>query len=108
MPPTWPPVSVAVPVIVTVAFGVRVAPAAGDVIVDTGLVVSVDAGVAVRPVITVVGCTPMSANRFIVACCMGTDAAALPRSWLASRPQAHCTVPAPKTRAPLGALYSDR
>ena len=29
------------------------------------------------------GCTPMSASRLTVACCMRTSAAALPRSWLA-------------------------
>ena len=58
------------------------------------------------PAMSVDGCTPMSANRFTVACCMRASAAALPRSWLESRPHAHWTVPAPNTRAPLGARYS--
>ena len=56
-----------------------------------------------RPACSVAGCTPMSANRLTVACCMRTSGGALPRSWLPSRPHDHCTVPAPKTSAPLGA-----
>ena len=43
---------------------------AGEVIVEVGGVVSVDAVAGVSPDISVVGCTPMSANRFTVACCM--------------------------------------
>ena len=44
----------------------------------------------------------MSASRLTVACCIRVSAAALPRSWLESRPQAHWTVPAPNTSPPLG------
>src|SRR3954447_21128124 len=51
----------------------------------------------------VAGCTCMSASRLRVACCMGRLAVDGTRSCSVSRPQAHCTVPAPKTSAPLGA-----
>ena len=43
------------------------------------------------PSCSVRGCTPMSANRFTVACCIVRLACSLPRSWLLSRPQVHCT-----------------
>ena len=79
---------------------------AGDVIVELGAVASAVGVAAVRPVMSVPGCEPMSANRLTVACCMLVLAAALPRSWLASSPHDHWTVPAPNTRAPLAALYS--
>ncbi len=75
---------------------------------------SVDCETAVRPLISVVAGTPMSAKRFTVACCMtGSGVAPLGgpllfQALVSSRPQAHCTVPAPKTSAPLGALYSVR
>ena len=49
----------------------------------------------------------MSAKRLTVACCM-VGSAGLPLGLLPSRPQVHWTVPAPKTRAPLGARYSER
>ena len=62
------------------------------------------------PLISVVACAPMSANRLIVACCItGSGAAAGGplelQPWLTSSPHAHCTVPAPNTSAPDGALY---
>ena len=54
---------------------------------------------------SVAGCTlPMSANRFTVACCIARSVGppALPDPVPLSRPHAHCTVPEPNTRAPLG------
>ena len=71
--------------------------------VEVGGVVSVEAVAGTKPGLERAGWTPMSANRLTVACCMSRSGAALPRSWWLSRPQDHCTVPAPKTRAPLGA-----
>ena len=73
-------------------------------------VVSVDSVAATSPDISVTGWTfPMSASRLTVACCMFVLVAgwASP-SWLEFRPQAHCTVPAPKTSAPLEARYRVR
>ena len=104
-PTTPPPVSVAVPDTVTCVPGAIELLAAGEVIVDLGAVASELGVAAVRPVMSVPGWAPMSANRLTVACCMLVLAAALPRSWLASSPHDHWTVPAPKTRAPLAALY---
>ena len=57
----------------------------------------------------------MSANRFTVACCM-LGSGGLPlgsvlplfQALVLSRPQAHWTVPAPNTSAPLGARYRVR
>ena len=46
----------------------------------------------------------MSANRFNVACCMLRSAGLSP-GFQSSSPHAHCTVPAPNTRAPLECLY---
>ena len=81
----------------------RAAPAVGEVMTEVGGVWSVEAVAATSPDWSVAGWTPMSANRFTVACCMLTSALAKPSppSWSESRPQDHCTVPAPKTRAPL-------
>jgi hypothetical protein len=110
-PATVPPLSVAVPEIVTVAPSETAAPPDGLVIVELGAVVSVDAETAVSPLIKVVACAPMSAKRFTVACCITGSAVApaggplLAHAFVVSRPHAHCTVPAPKTNAPLGALY---
>src|SRR5262249_15429863 len=102
---TPPPASVAVPVIVTEEPSDKLAPAAGEVIVDVGGVVSVDAVAGVSPDMSVAGCAPMSADRVTVACCLAglvlPPAVADPVPL--SRPHAHCTVPAPNTRAPLGA-----
>ncbi len=103
-PPTTPPLSVAVPVTVTAVFAATLLPADGDVMVDTGGVVSVDAVAGSRPGCSVVGCAFMSARMFTVACCMFASGAALPRSWFESRPHDHWMVPAPNTRAPLAAL----
>src|SRR6266566_8853030 len=103
---TPPPASPAVPVIVTVVPSEMLAPAAGDVIVDVGAVVSVDAVAAVSPEISVEGCAPMSANRLTVTCCMVESD--LPDGFALSRPHDHWTVPAPNTSAPLGARYSVR
>ena len=104
-----PPPSAAVPVMVTGVPTCRTAPAAGEVIVDVGAVVSVEAVAATRPGLEAdPGCTPMSANRLTVACRMRTSGVVTPPSWLPSRPHDHCTVPAPNTRAPLGAWYMVR
>ena len=103
-PATTPPVSAAVPLMVILAPSPTVAPPAGEVIVEVGAVVSVDAVAAVSPEISAYGCTPMSANRFTVACCMLRSG--VPPAL--SSPHDHCTVPAPNTSAPLGARYSDR
>ena len=65
-----PPASVAVPVIVIAAPACTLAPAAGDVMVDTGGKESVDAVAKVNPDWMLAGCTPISANRLTVACCM--------------------------------------
>ena len=86
----------------------RVAPAVGAVICDEAGVASVDAAAVTRPAWSESGCTPMSAKRLTVACCMRTSGAALPRSWLASSPHDHCTVPAPNTSAPLEWRYRVR
>src|SRR5215470_6267318 len=107
MPPTWPPVSVAVPTTVTgVPLG-TLEPLAGAVIVEVGAVVSVDAPLTTRPAIGVVGCAFMSARMLIVACCTLASAveAAIPppTSCTPSRPKDQSTVPAPKTSAWLGA-----
>ena len=69
---------------------------------EVGAVRLADADAAVRPLINVAGCAPMSAKRLTVACCMFRSTGP-PLRLLASRPQAHCTVPAPNTQAPLGA-----
>src|SRR5450755_485318 len=69
-PATWPPTSVAVPEMITVSPCGNDAPLEGAVILETGAVTSVDAVAANNPVCKVAGCTPMSANRLIVACCI--------------------------------------
>src|SRR5664279_1847475 len=106
-PETPPPTeSVAVPEMSTVVPAFTVLPGAGAVIVDTGGVVSVDWDADCSPDCRVAGCTPMSAKRLTVACCMsGSGAGVMVPSWLLSSPHAHCTVPLPKTNAPLGARY---
>src|SRR4051812_13533975 len=103
-----PPASDAVPVTVTVLPLGTVDPSAGEVIVAVGAVWSVVAVAATSPVCRVDGCAFMSASRFTVACCMSRSTGVPEKSWSASRPQDHWTVPAPKTRAPLGARYSVR
>ena len=72
--------------------------------VEVGAVLSVDAEAAVRSDCIVPGWAPMSASRFTVACCMLRSGGVL-SGFQSSSPQAHCTVPAPNTRAPLGARY---
>src|SRR5664279_2643210 len=68
-PATVPPESLAVPLIVTDVPSGTVPPGAGEVIVEVGAVVSVEAVAAWMPEIGVDGWAPMSANRFTVACC---------------------------------------
>src|SRR4051794_28316508 len=110
---TPPPVSVAVPEIVVGVPSAMTAPAEGEEIEDVGAEASVDAVVAVRPAMSVAGCACMSASRLTVACCMTGSGGWLggpcrDHAFVVSRPHAHCTVPAPKTSAPLGARYSVR
>src|ERR1700694_1798863 len=69
-PTTPPPTSEAVPLIDTALFACTVAAAWGEVIADVGAVVSVDFAAATSPAWIVAGCTPMSAKRLTVACCM--------------------------------------
>jgi hypothetical protein len=102
-----PPVSVAVPVTVTLCPEGREAFGAGEVIVELGAVASVDCVSWTRPLCSVSGCAPMSASRLTVACCMrpsgaGTELPDAVECW-SSRPRLHWVVPAPKTSAPLGA-----
>src|SRR5436190_1708082 len=73
--------------------------------VTAGAVTSVDSFAASNPGWSVVGCTPISANRFTVACRMLWSATPKPLSCWPSKPQDHCTVPAPNTSAPLFARY---
>ena len=103
-----PPASVAVPLMVMRVPALMLAPGAGEVMIEIGASTSLDGVADTRPASSVSGWTPMSANRLTVACFMRASAAVLPRSWLASRPHDHWTVPAPKTSAPLGWRYSVR
>src|SRR3954470_24021737 len=96
-PPSTPPaLSLAVPTMFTSALADTLAPEAGEVMLELGGAASLEALAATRPLIRVGGGTPMSANKFIVACCMRTSTPTVP-SGLPSRPHDHCTVPAPKT-----------
>src|SRR3954449_2038233 len=96
-----PPVSVAVPVSVTCAPSATVA--GGFVIVDVGAVESGGGGAGTRAGCRVLAWGARSARTLTVACCMLRSGVAF--ALKSSRPHAHCTVPAPKTRAPLGARY---
>src|SRR3954469_24824670 len=107
---TPPPLSAAVPLIVTRLPFSTWPPAAGEVTPDVGAKISLDALVATSgragsaPACSAAGCAPLSASGLAVPCCIacsGTCASGPPRSWSESSPHAHCTVPAPKTRAPL-------
>src|SRR3954468_9461724 len=104
---TEPPDALALPVTVTLVPSATVAPAAGAVMDDVGAVRLVDAVAAVSPARSVAGWAPMSARRLTVAWRM-LRSTGPPLGLLASRPQAHCTVPAPNTSAPDGARYRDR
>src|SRR6185295_5252696 len=94
-PATWPPLSDAVPEIVTFWPSLTVE---GTLRVEVGAVVSVEAEAPVRSDCIVAGWAPMSANRFTVACSM-LRSAGLESGFQSSSPHAHWTVPAPKTRA---------
>jgi hypothetical protein len=98
---TPPPVSAAVPRSVTRSPSPTVA--GGSVIAAAGAVLSADGEAATSPGCSVAACAPMSANRLTVAWRMVPSAVAC--GWKSSSPHAHCTVPAPNTRAPLGARY---
>jgi hypothetical protein len=75
-PATRPPLSAAVPETVICAPLAAVAPVAGEVMFTVGAAESVEAEAAERVAIRVVGCTPMSANRFRVACWIRTSTGA--------------------------------
>src|SRR4029079_9252549 len=107
-----PPCSTAVPVIVTRLPLATDPPLGGETTVDTGAKRSVYSVAAPSgglcgsgPACSVAGCAPMSASTLTVACCIAwsvlCDFGVPPRSWTPSRPHDHCTVPAPKTIAPL-------
>ena len=75
----------------------------GEVIVDVGAAVSVEADAAHQPGLKRSWLRPHvgeQIDRRLLH--RGRRLARCPRSWLASRPHDHCTVPAPKTSAPLG------
>src|SRR5262245_59416948 len=98
-----PPASLAVPVIVTVVPLWMFAPPTGEVIVEVGAAASLDADAATSPGWSVPGCAPMSASRLTVACRMLGSGVTATLLLFPSRPHDHCTVPAPKTSALLGA-----
>ena len=91
---------------VTEELSVRLAPGAGDVMCDVGAVVSNEGDALTRPEMRANGWAPMSAKRLTVACCMVRSVPAPVH--VLSRPQAHWTVPAPKTSAPDAARYMVR
>ena len=98
-------VSDAVPVMVTVWPTGKEVPPVGVTIDETGATVSVDAVVRTSPDWIESGWMPISANRLTVACCMRGSTVELSLMWSLSSPHDHRVVPAPKTSAPLGALY---
>src|SRR5262245_2776619 len=102
---TWrtlpPPTSAEVPFTVIIVPVGYAPPSTGKPIVDAGGETSPVAVAETNPACIVVGCTPISANRFSVACCIRSTAGSWPRSWSLSNPHDHCTVPAPNTSAPL-------
>jgi hypothetical protein len=102
---TVPPTSEAVPVTVTGEPTGSDAPLAGEVMVEVGVVWSVDAVGMTRPDCRVAGRAPRSASMLAVACCILLWAGPPSRGWVASRPHDHWMVPVPNTRAPLGARY---
>ena len=71
-----PPLSDAVPVMVTRSPLSTVPPAAGEVTIDVGAKTSADFAAATSgvdgsaPICSEPGCAPMSASRFTVACCI--------------------------------------
>src|ERR1700682_1347125 len=79
-PTTPPPASVAVPVIVTGIPADTVPPGSGNVIEDVGATASDEAEAEVRGDCKVAGCTPISANRLTVACCIDASGVLAPRS----------------------------
>ena len=87
---------------------VTVAPAAGEVIVEVGAVVSVDCVAATRPASQRRGLRAHVGEEVDRRLLHASGRPGRPPSWLASRPQDHWTVPAPNTSAPLGARYSVR
>ena len=96
----------ALPVTVTLAPCGIVAPWAGEEMVTVGPVRSLLAVAGASAGSRVPGWAPMSARRFICACCIRGSAGAPGPSCSWSRPQVHWTVPAENTKAPLAARYS--
>src|SRR5438045_3271877 len=93
-PTTPPPVSDAVPAIVTIDPDITLAAADGDVIVEVGAVKSVLACATTSGPCSVAGCTPMSPSRLIVAWRVfgsgriAPEAQALERAWHGDRRRA--------------------
>src|SRR5258707_13479583 len=91
---TPPPASLGVPLMVTAEPSERAAPWEGEVIVEVGGVVSVDAVAVVSPEIGEAGWAPMSAKRLTLACCRARSGAG-PPAWPAparvARPAYHAT-----------------
>ena len=63
-----------------IELGRKLAPLPGEVIVEIGAAASVEPVAGVSPGRSVTGCTPMSAKRFTVACCIRMSDTGLPRS----------------------------
>ncbi len=74
---------------VTGAKAAKEAPWAGEEIVTTGGLTSVDCVAGIKPDCNVAGCIPISANRFTVACCISVLAGKLPLSCSLSNPHDH-------------------
>ncbi len=98
---TTPPTSEEVPEIVTLLPAVNAALLRGEAMTDVGAVISVGELELKPPLCMVAGITPISANKLIVACCIRASSEDEPLSCSPSKPQLHCTVPAPNTSAPL-------
>src|SRR5689334_21909627 len=69
-PPTTPLTSLAVPLMTRLTPAGSEAPFASEVMLTDEPVVSVEADAATSPACNVLGCAPMSASRFTVACRM--------------------------------------
>src|SRR5262249_9896481 len=78
--PTTPPLSAAVPVIVTDDSAAKLAPFEGLVMVDVGGITSVLEVAGNMPGCSVPGCAPMSPSKLIVACCIVVSGVVLPVS----------------------------
>src|ERR1700704_4665632 len=79
-PTTPPPASVAVPVMATGMPADPSPPGSGNGREDVGARVWAEADAEVRGDCKVAGCTPISANRLTVACCIDASGVLAPRS----------------------------